>query len=244
MRPPISQREEELLQFVAHTGPMQEDLVRIPGAPKPMRVIRPASIDQLLDQAASDPEQQLPYWSELWPSGIALAAMLRQQPDLVRRKRTIELGCGLGITAAMAVSVGAELIATDYSPESLTFTKLTSYLYCDQEPDTLRVNWRDASDPLLDGTVRFPVVLAADVLYERRDIEPMLDLIERILEPGGVILLAEPGRNPAREFLERARTRGWDTEHSSFVGPWPDPKDEGVVVRIHEIWRSPNRSAP
>ena len=244
MQRPISQREQELLNMIGHVGPLQEDLVRIPDAPKPMRVIRPASIDQLLDHAASDPEQHLPYWSELWPSGIALAAMLRRQRDLVRRKRTIELGCGLGITAAMAVSVGADLIATDYSPESLNFTKLTSYLYCDQEPATARVNWRDAANPLLDGSVTFPVVLAADVLYERRDIEPMLDLIDRLVEPGGIVLLAEPGRNPARDFLERAHKRGWESAHSSFPGPWPDPKDEGIVVRIHELWRSSNRPTP
>src|SRR5688500_18689952 len=68
MQRPISQREQELLNLVDHLGPLREDLVRIPDAPKPMRVIRPASIDQLLDHAASDPEQHLPYWSELWPS--------------------------------------------------------------------------------------------------------------------------------------------------------------------------------
>ena len=241
---PPSARQQELLNEIAHTGPLRDDVVTIPGSPKPMRVIRPASIDQLLDQAVSDPEQQLPYWSELWPSGIALAALLRRQPGLVRGKRTIELGCGLGITAAMALSVGADLIATDYSPESLALTRLTSYLYCGLEPETVRINWRDTAHPLLDGSLKFPIVLASDVLYEQRDIDPMLALLERILEPDGIVLLAEPGRNPARTFLEKAHELGWQSEHSSYFGPWPDPKDEGVVVRIHELTRKSIGTAP
>jgi predicted nicotinamide N-methyase len=233
-----SPRERELLELVAHTGPLQEDLVTIPGSPKTIRVIRPASIDQLLDQAASDPEQHLPYWSELWPSGIALAALIRRQPDLVRGKQVLELGAGVGITAAMGLACGAELIATDYAPESLILTQLTCLRYCGREPRTARVNWRDPAEPLLDGSVLFPVVLAADVLYERRDIGPLLDLMERIVAPGGMFVLAEPGRNPARTFLEQATERGWRGDHSSFPGPWPDPKDEGVVVRIQKQWKN------
>lgn len=231
-------RIRDLLAQIRHTGPLTEDQVTLPGRHAVVRVIRPVGIDQLLEQAASDPEQHLPYWSELWPSGIALAALLHREPGYVRGQPVIELGCGLGITAAVAVSLGAGLIATDYAPESLVLTRLTSYRYCGQEPETVQCNWRDPHHPLLDGSARFPVVLAADVLYERRDIVPLLDLLERLLAPGGVVLLAEPGRAPARAFLEQAAERGWTGSHWSFPGPWPDPKDEGVVVRIHELRRS------
>jgi predicted nicotinamide N-methyase len=240
MQPLSTFRERELLAMLAHTGPLSEDMVTIPGSPKVMRVIRPESIDQLLDQAAVDPEQHLPYWSELWPSGIALAALIRRQPELVRDKTVLELGSGVGITAAMALACGADLIVTDYAPESLVLTRLTCLRYCNREPRTERVNWRDPAEPLLDGSQRYPIVLAADVLYERRDIEPLLDLVDRIMAPDGMFVLAEPGRNPARTFIERAAERGWRGEHSSFPGPWPDPKDEGVVVRIHELLRTPD----
>lgn len=231
------QRERELLAEVAHTGILREDIVAIPGGAVSLRVTRPASIDQLLDHVVDDPEQNLPYWAELWPSGIGLAAFLLRNRSLVRGKQILELGCGLGITAAVAMGIGADVIATDYAPESLTLTRLTSSRHCDREPETARVNWREPKEPWLNGFQRFPIVLAADVLYERRDVEPLLDLMDRILESDGLFLLAEPGRNPARIFLEQATERGWSGGQSSYVGPWPDPKDKGVVVRIHELSR-------
>jgi predicted nicotinamide N-methyase len=160
-----------------------------------------------------------------------------QHRDLVHGKPVLELGCGVGITAAIALGIGADVIATDYAPEALILTCLTSLRHAGREPETVQVNWRNADDPLLSGSQRFPVILAADVLYERRDIVPLLDLMDRMVEPGGLFLLAEPGRPPARAFLDQAIARGWQDRQSTCDGPWPDAGDEGVVVRIHELSR-------
>jgi predicted nicotinamide N-methyase len=48
---------------------------------------------------------------------------------------------------------------------------------------------------------RFDLALAADVLYEARNVEPLLELLPRLAP---VVLLAEPGRPHAAAFLERA----------------------------------------
>jgi predicted nicotinamide N-methyase len=233
----LTAREAELLAALAHTGSMQDERVPIPGTTISLLVTRPASIDQVLDQSADDPEQNLPYWAELWPSGIALAGWLVQHRDRLPDGDVLELGCGIGITCAIAAGLGCRVIATDYAPEALTLTRLTTLRHAGREPETARVNWRDASTPLLDGTRRFPLILAADVLYERRDIAPLLDVLGRILAPDGVVLLAEPERTPAKLFLEQAGRRGWQESVSAWSGPWPDPKDAGVVVRIHELGR-------
>ncbi len=79
------------------------------------------------------------------------------------------------------------------------------------------------------------MVLAADVLYEKRDIEPMLDLIEWLVEPGGLFWLAEPGRNVAERFNERATERGWTDSMTFHAGPWPDPRDFNVSVTVHQM---------
>ena len=85
----------------------------------------------------------------------------------------------------------------------------------------------------------FPVVLAADVLYERRDIEPLLALTERVVAPGGDLWLAEPNRVPALLVVETLKTRGWACETERCDGPWPDPEDnrKGIVVSIHRLRR-------
>ena len=78
----------------------------------------------------------------------------------------------------------------------------------------------------------FPVVLAADVLYERRDMEPLLALTEQVVAPGGELWLSEPNRVPALLVVETLKTRGWTCDTERCDGPWPDPEDnhKGIVV--------------
>ena len=233
-----------LVSSLSHTGPLIEETVSIPGSERSVVVIRPQDIDALLDQSADDPEQNLPYWAEIWPSGIALAGALLREPQLIAGQSVLELGSGLGITAAVALHLGARLVATDYAPESIAITRLTCRIHTGQEPETRQINWRSPEANLLqqDGS-RWPVVLAADVLYEERDIEPVLEVLERILAPGGIVLLAEPGRRPSGMALQRATERGWQITSSMWEGEWPDPKDAGVIVRVHQMRRESSEKA-
>jgi len=227
-----------LLASVAHTGALERQAVAIPGTETTVEVIRPVDLETLLDQSEADPEQNLPYWAEIWPSGIALAGAIAASPALVSDTPVLELGSGLGITAAVALAYGAGLVATDYAPESLLLTRLTCRLHTGREPETRRANWRDPAVDLLQGNgARWPLVLAADVLYEQRDIAPLLDLLNRIVAADGLIWLAEPGRRPANVALEQARERGWRVDTSTWEADWPDPRDAGVVVHVHRLRR-------
>ena len=202
-------------------------------------ISRPVDYDRLIDDAAADPEQNLPYWAELWPSGVALAAKIARDPGIVRGRRVLELGCGLGVTAIAALRAGADLLVTDYSPEALTLCALNALDQAGVLPMTLRVNWRDPNSALRATGDAFPVVLAADVLYERRDVEPLLALAERVVAPSGDLWLAEPGRLPAARFLESLLAGGWIAQSERCSGPWPDPEDnrKGVAVTIHRLRR-------
>ncbi len=197
-------------------------------------ILQPATFDRLLTAAAHDPEQNLPYWATIWPSGVALADAILQQPDVVRGTQVLELGCGLGTTAVGALAAGAELLVTDYSPESLLLCRTNTLLNVGVEPRTLRLNWRDPSQVLL-AQAPFPVVLAADVLYEGRDVAPLWALLDQILLPGGTLWLAEPGRPPAQRFVQVAKLAGWHDDLIEHPGPWPDPDDADVVVRLHKL---------
>lgn len=227
---------DTLLSRLDHTGPLALEHIEIPGTDRRVDVIRPVDIETLLDQSANDPEQNLPYWAEIWPSGIALASAILNEPDIVAGVPTLELGSGVGITAAIAMEAGADLTATDYATESVTMTRLTCRMLTAREPLTRQINWRATDADLLqpDGS-RWPVILAADVLYEERDVEPVLDVFERVLAPGGLIWLAEPGRRPSRLAIERAAQRGWTISTTTCKADWPDPKDNDVVVNIHKI---------
>lgn len=199
-------------------------------------VLYPASFDRLLTAAAADPEQNLPYWATLWPSGIALADVIMGRRADIAGLSTLELGSGLGVTAVAAIAGGADLLVTDYAPEALLLTRANVLRNTGVDPPAVRLNWRDPSPALLDRSP-FPLVLAADVLYERRDVEPLAALVDRLVAPGGMLWLAEPGRPPAQKFVQLAHLAGWRGETIAHPGPWPDPEDADVEVRVHLLRR-------
>lgn len=230
----------QLQADVAAIGPFRTDHVRVPGTAETYEVARPSDFDALLDAAADDPQQNLPYWAELWPSGIALAAELLNAADALEAVRALELGCGLGVTAIAALQRRLSLVVTDYSAESLSLCTFNTARNVGRTPVAMQVNWRepDAAFRRAAGT-QFQLVLAADVLYEARDVEPLCELVEEIVAPGGELWLAEPGRPPARRFVDAITRSGWTDVVTTHRGPWPDPEDNarGVIVQVHRLAR-------
>jgi predicted nicotinamide N-methyase len=224
---------------VERLGPLEDLTIQLPRSGVEYRITKPNDIDSLLTLAENDPEENLPYWAALWPSGIALADEILAEPDLVRTGRVLELGTGLGVTAMAALSVNADLIITDYAEESLQLAVYNISENGLSAPPAMQMNWRDPSREFRNLVGEgFPVVLAADVLYERRDIEPLLELVEWIVAPGGLLWLAEPRRSSAARFVELALERGWTDEMVECDGPWPEMDDTGVIVRVHRMRRT------
>jgi predicted nicotinamide N-methyase len=219
-------------------GPLAAEVVRLPWTGQSLRVERPTDTDRLLDRVAADPEQNLPYWAEIWASGVALADAVLRDPGAVAGRRVLEVGCGIGVTAAAALRAGAELTVCDYFPEALAFCAAACRANAGRAPRALTVNWRAPGSAFFaEAGAPFPVVLAADVLYEERDVEPLMGFAAAVVEPGGLLWLAEPGRPPALLWLEAVRGLGWAVESETHRGPWPDPADDakGVVVGIHRV---------
>lgn len=234
----VAERLRQLRAEVERIGELSDGVVALPWQGRTYDVTQPRDFGGLLDLAAADSEQQMPYWAEVWPSGVGLADAIARQPERLRGKRVLELGGGLGVTAIAALAAGAALTVADYAAEALLLCRYNALRNAGREPETLRANWR-RPEPALAALAadRFPVVLAADVLYEGRDVEPLLGLVERLVAPGGLLWLAEPGRKVAERFLEAAAAIGWRGETDRHPGPWPDPKDDGVVVRLHALRR-------
>ena len=70
---------------------------------------------------------------------------------------------------------------------------------------TALVDWV-APAPLV-AEAPWSLVLASDVLYERRNVGLLLELLPRLLDKSGEALLAEPGRPHASAFLAAAGER-------------------------------------
>ena len=159
---------------------------------------------ELIDEKAFEREEFLPYWAELWPSAIALALAVAEL-DLAG-ERVLELGCGLALPSIVAARGGARVVATDWSSDALLFASRNA---CRNGVDleTRRVAWADSR--CLEAGGAWSLVLCADVLYERRNVEQLLALLPSL---GGEVLLADPGRPALPAFLAGAAV-AWDIEY-------------------------------
>jgi predicted nicotinamide N-methyase len=175
-----------------------EEVVPLRG--RDLRLLRPRDSEALLDEEAFEREEYLPYWAELWPSGLALARAIADRS--LRGARTLELGCGLGLPSIAAALAGGRVLATDWSPEAVAMTAENAARN-GVEIETLVCSWTQP-EPLIAGAP-WDVVLASDVLYEARNADVLLDLLPRL---GREVWLADPGRPPAGPFLE-AIARDW-----------------------------------
>jgi predicted nicotinamide N-methyase len=163
-------------------------------------VLRPPDAEALIDEREFEVEEYLPYWAELWPAGLALAEAL---PGDLRGARVLELGCGLGIPSLVAAARGAQVLATDWSQDALDLLEANAARN-GLELEVARVRWDEPQ------RLRRPwaLVLAADVLYEHRNVPQLLALLDAL---EAEVLLAEPGRPPATAFFSEARER-WQVE--------------------------------
>jgi predicted nicotinamide N-methyase len=180
----------------------------LPLAGRAIRVLRPRrGAEALLDElvAEDDPDDdRLPFWAELWPSGIALARAVAGE-DLVGR-RVLELGCGLGLVSVAAAAAGASVLAVDRAPEAVAFTAANAA----RNGVALRtlVCAFDQPEPLL-AEAPWDLVLAADVLYERRNVPVLLWLLPRLVGATGEVWLADPERPMSATFLAGVDAAGW-----------------------------------
>lgn len=161
-----------------------------------INVIRPRSAEDLIDEAAFERDERLPYWAELWPSSTVLASFV--MGDRRPRGRAVELGAGIGLVSIAAAMAGHDVVATDYYEDALLFARANAFRNLGREIDTHLVDWRAIPDAL----PRFDVVLASDVLYETRYAPLVASTIDRFLAARGVAYVADPGRVATDAFVD------------------------------------------
>ena len=168
-----------------------------------LTIVRPEEPESLLDEEAFADDEFMPYWAELWPAGLALAHEL---PERLDGARVVELGCGLGVPSLIAAARGAQVTAVDWAADAIALLRENA-ARIKVSVDAVHADWRR-----FDGS--FDLALAADVLYEARNVEPLARLLSRIA-PLSLVGLA--GRPYEREFLERVRQLALVREHGKVA---------------------------
>ena len=93
---------------------------------------------------------------------------------------------------------------------------------------------------------RFPVIFGCDVIYEKRNHAPILNLLETMLAFDGQAWITDPGRHQADAFLELLRSSPFDVEHRQLPRePYPG-RPAGQTDLWIVRWRStaPGAASP
>jgi predicted nicotinamide N-methyase len=141
----------------------------------------------------------VPYWARPWPSGQALAAHLRDRPPA---GRVLELGCGLALPSVVAART-ADVLATDGHTDAVAFAAHVLAIN-EVEGEVAHVDWTEHGEALVERGP-WDLVLAADVLYTRENVNAASRLFHRLVASTGALLLADPNRQGAQGFLASAR---------------------------------------
>ena len=174
-----------------------------------LRLLQPQEAAARPDAGPVEWAPVAPYWSVLWRSGVALARELDRVA--LRGLRVVELGCGLALPSLAAALGGARVLATDWSPDAVALAAANAARN-GITLETLVCGW--SRPDAIVARAPWDLVLAADVLYERRNVDLLLALLPRLVGERGEVLLADPGRPAAPAFLERAAI-AWDVRTSA-----------------------------
>jgi predicted nicotinamide N-methyase len=121
--------------------------------------------------------------------------------------------------------------ATDWYDDALRFARANAERNALAPLDTGHLDWLRH-----DGEERFPLVIAADVLYEVRNAEALADVLPRVVAAGGRALVADPGRVYERGFRNRMALAGWTVREADRREEISDPATGAVsTVRIWEL---------
>ncbi|MDE7064685.1 MAG: methyltransferase domain-containing protein [Desulfovibrionaceae bacterium] len=199
---------------------------------------RAASLEELWDAMAEGDgafdDERLPYWTELWPSSVALAEWLLLRREEIVSRRCLDLGCGLGLTSMVGQWLGGRVLGMDYEEQALRFARQNAERNNVPQPLWTVMDWRRPA--VVRRSV--DVVWGGDIMYERRFVAPVLDFLEHVLARQGKVWIAEPCRTVYDAFRAEVYRRKWRGRrvHTMIVDPvYAQPAR--VTVHVWELIR-------
>jgi predicted nicotinamide N-methyase len=210
-------------------GPILREQVLIEG--QTFMITRPGESDRLLDhpfvRSAFAADEYLPYWADLWPAARMLAKVILREfwPPATE---ALEIGCGLGLPGIVALSRGFRVTFSDYDATALRFAADNARLNGFHDFRLLQMDWRNPPADLC-----FPVLLASDLIYEQRNVEPLVALIKRALAPDGTCFLTDQDRIPAAALRDALTASGLEfTTQAIRAGEPGGRRVKGTLYRI------------
>jgi predicted nicotinamide N-methyase len=212
-------------------GPVVREKVAVEG--RSYLIARPEYADRLLDhpavQTAFNADEYMPYWADLWPAARMLAkAILRE--EWTAGQEALEIGCGLGLAGVVALSVGLRVTFSDHDPCALHFAAVNAHLNGFADARTIILDWRSPPPGL-----NVNLLLGSDLIYEIRNVAPLVAFLGNVLAPGGLALVTDQDRVPSQAFREALGSGGFTfTTHIMRAGEPGGRRFKGTLYRIRK----------
>jgi predicted nicotinamide N-methyase len=173
----------ELLDEFCPFGP-------VTGSPE-IRVRRSEAVFALWEAWEKEAGQEcpVPFWAVVWPAGQVLARYLLDQPDLVRDREVIEIGCGGAVASIAAAKAGARMVtANDIDPVALAIAR--------QNATHNRVSLEfDSENRIETGSIgQAQILLCSDFFYAKVESIVLAGLLDKWRERSVTILIGDGGR--------------------------------------------------
>lgn len=129
-----------------------------------------------------------PYWAYPWAGGAALARHFLDHPEIVRRRRVLDLGAGSGLVAIAAAKAGAAMVAAvDTDPFAAVAARVNAAANT-VEISIVRHDLTDGPPPAVD------VIAVGDLFYDQQLALRVTAFLDRCLTSGIDVLVGDPGR--------------------------------------------------
>jgi predicted nicotinamide N-methyase len=148
------------------------------------------------DLLAMDPANPFPYWAKVWPSAIALVKVLQKHPSLIRDKKVLELGAGIGLPSLLMASEAKTIQVSDYDLEAVQLLRKNIAHLQLHNVQALQMDWND-----LPENIDPEVIILSDVNYDPTQFETLTKLIQKFIHQGCAIILSTPQRIMASPFV-------------------------------------------
>jgi predicted nicotinamide N-methyase len=226
---------DRLRQRLQQRYPLKEQVIPLADGQIVMTVVRePDEWLEKLSREDSAGRLILPYWTYLWPSSIALAQHLNRMQNL-QGKEVLELGCGFGLPGIAAFQRGAAVLFIDYERDALLFAQYNALQNgCSAGTAFVRMDW---NCPCFNRP--FSRIIAADIIYEEINWQPLLAFLQKHLTRGSLAIFAEPNRANTPGFLELLNQRGFTYEKHSHAVPH---EGSSIAVDIYHISKADTTS--
>ena len=211
-------------------GPVVQEQVFLEG--RTFVIKRPAEPDRLLDHPsvheAFARDEYMPYWADLWPAARMLAKAILHE-EWPRGLAALELGCGLGLPGIAALARGMHVTFSDYDATALEFAATNARLNGFTDFELLAMDWRRPP------ARTFPLILGSDLLYEERNVAPVVELLTRTLGAGGICLLTDQDRKPAPLLRQMLIEKGFTFTTQMMRAGQPGLRVKGTLYRIQKL---------